>query len=178
MKVPWLSRAIKYRSINCLWFEAVAEIEFVLVRHIQSDLSVESLRDKNANLENFVQKLRTCPFIILNDQEYVTVDEVKPWIDSDFTVLESEIAFDESCVHVNFFSSIDNYSESVNVVPMFCRTMCLPKFITKDDIKQLQTNRLSLLEKQISDWRVIQSNSTCATVYNGTQMRTRTSLQI
>lgn len=155
MKVPWLSKAIKYRKINDLWYEAVSEIEIVMVREIQNDLKVKSLCKKTNLMQAFIEKLTKCPFIILDDQECSNSKETLQWNKEEYVTIESCILFENSNVHMNFYSSIDNYITDVQVSSMFCRSMFLPKFITKQDLPYLQNQRSCILDKQIADWRII-----------------------
>lgn len=176
MKVPWLSRAIKYRKINNVWYEAVSEIEIVIVREIQNDLKVKSLCSKENFTQAFIEKLTNCPFIIFDEQECANSKKITKWNQDDYVTIESCILFENSNVHMNFFSSIDNYVSDVEVSPMFCRSMFLPKYITKQDVPYLQDQRSCILDKQLADWRIIYSCNDSLIVCRALDMVSKTCL--
>jgi hypothetical protein len=171
MKIPWHNRAIRYKRLNGIWFEAVEQLEFIFVREVIPNLSVTNCRCKQELLSNLITKIKNCPLVVLGDDEYVSCEEIRPWKkETNDAVYSFGLNADENCIYVDYCSCIDIYDTNTESCTFFCRTMCFPRFITKHDLLAIQKNRIEILHKQIADWRILERQHDVVHVFDGINM--------
>jgi len=159
MKHPWHSRVACYRSINADWFEICGEIEIIFVHETLNDLTVQSLKERSPMIFTLEQKLLACPFMKLDDLG-ISSNCVETWNEQKLTTLESTLNTELNNVYLDFYAALDTYeSKCMQHETVFCRTMCLPRFLHKNDIKHYQEIRKNIVRKQIEDWRIVEHKS-------------------
>jgi len=159
MKFPWHSRVACYRAVNDEWFEVCGEVEIIFVYETIPNLTVQSLKDLLPFVENLKGKLLDCPFLKL-DNVAVSSNRVQDWNDEKMTCVPSNLNIELNNVYLDLFSGIDTYDDSqTSHQTVFCRTLCLPRFLHRNDILHLRKIRENIVEKQIEDWRIVEVKS-------------------
>jgi hypothetical protein len=137
----------------------MGELEIVYVHETLDDLTVQSLTNKCNIVAKFHEKLLTCPFLKI-DNWGISSKTIEQWNENAVTTIESTLNTELNNVYLDFYTGLDSYeSKKISHETVFCGTLCLPRFLHKNDINHYQNIRKKIVQKQIEDWRIVEFKS-------------------
>jgi hypothetical protein len=158
MKIPWQSSAIIYRTVDG---ECVAQCEatFIFVREVAQTLSASQLKGMDANQKAFIQKLRECPFMVVDDVAYNCEGALESW--DQYAVITSPLHMEDQCVYANVAAPMTFYTRCAsgsytfqNAGSVFCKTLCMPLKFDPAIAPRLQKYRDKSIESQVQSERI------------------------
>lgn len=163
MKLPWQSNAVIYRTVDG---ECVAQCEaaFIFVREVAPTVSVSQLKSVDANHNAFKQKLRECPFMVVDDVAYNCDGALESW--DQYAVITSPLHMEDQCVYVNFAAPMTFYTRCgsgaytfQNAGSVFCKTLCMPLKFDPAITHRLQNYRDKSIQGQVQSSRIFLGES-------------------
>jgi hypothetical protein len=176
MKLPWQSSVVFYRTEGDLCV-AEREATFIFTREVAPVLSASSMREAGSQVAEFHAKLRSCPFMVIDDVAISCEGTCQGW--EDYAALPNHMTVEDECVVVNFCAALSFYEKKdstyhfKNAGSLFCTVMCMPRAFHSSAIPRLQAYRKRTINTQINSSRIFLGDVTTYTCYNAADFSPR-----